>query len=176
MYVASHCARALKKGNCRSLPLSRWAGGRRPGTRARFRASNPCGTGRRSGCAGGLRWAPTACGAARPCRRGGLAGRSRTTLVGDIVHIDDCTPPGLPRGRPGGSPGVDGDFFVKVVFRVHETLVLHTQPDLPDLSWSNGNGVVDCCSDPTYHTRRGSGWRELRQLPQINLKHLANPN
>ena len=30
--------------------------------------------------------------------------------------------------------GADGDFFVKVVFCLHERLVLHTLPDLPDLA------------------------------------------
>ncbi len=31
---------------------------------------------------------------------------------------------------------------------------------------ASGSGVSKCCSDPPFHTRRGSGWRELNKLPQ----------
>ena len=37
----------------------------------------------------------------------------------------------------------------------------------PGARGARGSGVSKCCSDPPFHTRRGSGWRELNKLPQI---------
>ena len=34
---------------------------------------------------------------------------------------------------------------------------------------SQSSDVISCSSDPPYHTRPGSGWRELSKLPQINF-------
>ena len=57
---------------------------------------------------------------------------------------------------------------LKVAFRVSETLVWSTPPDPADPLRSTGNDVVNCSSDPTFHTRRGPGWRQLTN--SIKLK------
>ena len=55
----------------------------------------------------------------------------------------------------GGGRGLAGEG--KVWFRVHETILWDTAGGSRLSSGSTGSNVVDCSSDPTFHTRRGPG-------------------